>query len=144
MIRFKSRIKITSFLIKIMPTTTISREVVIVHLLFSFLFLLFFFPRNALIVVIYHNYCSLYTTWLIRFSSFSSDIDECEARNPCIGGTCNNTPGSFNCTCQDGYTLDINGTINTCRKLFTVSNSTIGSQRALFLYIPLSKCICIC
>ncbi|XP_065179063.1 uncharacterized protein LOC135809606 [Sycon ciliatum] len=44
------------------------------------------------------------------FFSFGScsDIDECSASpSPCLGGhgTCNNTEGSFNCVCDDGYSL---------------------------------------
>ena len=35
----------------------------------------------------------------------SSDIDECASGNACEnGGQCVNTPGSFTCTCADGYT----------------------------------------
>lgn len=32
----------------------------------------------------------------------STDIDECE-RNPCIGGDCVNTQGSYICQCRVGY-----------------------------------------
>ena len=35
-----------------------------------------------------------------------SDINECLAdRSPCdVNATCNNTDGSYNCTCKEGYT----------------------------------------
>ena len=33
-----------------------------------------------------------------------SDINECDTANICgIGGTCSNTEGSYECTCDDGY-----------------------------------------
>lgn len=46
-------------------------------------------------------------------SSFSSptpaDINECEVEpNTCQFGTCTNTPGSFQCTCQPGFVLSDN------------------------------------
>ena len=42
----------------------------------------------------------------IRFN-FISDIDECKIPNrPCRGNAqCVNVPGSYRCTCPDGYTL---------------------------------------
>ena len=38
-----------------------------------------------------------------------SDIDECESENimSMCNGTCENTPGSYNCFCSFGYTLDL-------------------------------------
>lgn len=42
----------------------------------------------------------------------STDIDECIDNNPCVGGTCNNVPGSFRCDCLDpGKKLDSTGRI---------------------------------
>ena len=37
----------------------------------------------------------------------SADIDECSLENDChLDGTCNNTKGSYNCTCKDGFEGD--------------------------------------
>lgn len=37
------------------------------------------------------------------------DINECEVEsNTCQFGTCTNTPGSFQCTCQPGFVLSDN------------------------------------
>lgn len=56
------------------------------------------------------------TTNYIFSPSTCSDVDECEkARNRghlCIG-LCVNVPGSFKCTCPDGYTLAADG--RTCK-----------------------------
>jgi len=49
------------------------------------------------------------------------DIDECY-ENPkiCLNGKCRNTPGSYICECQPGYTVSPDGTfctdINECEK----------------------------
>ena len=41
------------------------------------------------------------------FLDFHLDINECEPVSPChANATCNNTIGSFNCSCNDGYTGD--------------------------------------
>ena len=36
------------------------------------------------------------------------DIDECNNNNGGCSHTCFNTPGSFFCDCNDGYSLDNN------------------------------------
>ena len=44
------------------------------------------------------------------------DIDECSSgKNPCdeTRGECINIPGSFSCSCKDGYTLGPNNTCNS-------------------------------
>ena len=35
-----------------------------------------------------------------------SDIDECATDNGGCGHYCTNTPGSYQCSCRDGYTLE--------------------------------------
>ncbi|XP_062094879.1 wall-associated receptor kinase 2-like [Humulus lupulus] len=65
------------------------------------------------------------------------DIDECEKHNPCINGTCRNTPGSFNCSCGVGYT-PINRT--TCSVVNTPSNSGRSTEH-LILDVSLSVCM---
>lgn len=37
-----------------------------------------------------------------------TDINECEEPNICQFGTCTNTPGSFQCSCQPGFVLSDN------------------------------------
>ena len=38
-----------------------------------------------------------------------SDINECDQDNGGCSQICNNTFGSYKCSCKQGYTLDING-----------------------------------
>ncbi|HQN73768.1 MAG TPA: LamG domain-containing protein, partial [bacterium] len=38
-----------------------------------------------------------------------ADVNECETDNGGCAQNCNNTPGSFNCTCDAGYTLNVDG-----------------------------------
>jgi len=38
------------------------------------------------------------------------DIDECVFSNACVNGHCQNTDGSYTCTCPQGYVLDATGT----------------------------------
>lgn len=43
---------------------------------------------------------------MITFLTFA-DIDECSINNPCDPNAhCQNIQGSYNCTCQDGYSGD--------------------------------------
>jgi len=47
------------------------------------------------------------------FSTFISDIDECE-NNPdiCDGGQCSNIPGEYRCLCYDGFMASMD--MKTC------------------------------
>ena len=45
---------------------------------------------------------SLYNNEMVYF--FIIDIDECSVTNPCTQ-YCNNTIGSFECSCRDGFQL---------------------------------------
>ena len=54
-------------------------------------------------------------------SSFPNfvDIDECSTVSPChANATCNNTEGSYTCTCDGGYTGD--GILCNGRRFFCV------------------------
>ena len=44
---------------------------------------------------------------LIFYCISHLDIDECLDRNGGCSDTCQNTPGSYICTCPFGYTLDV-------------------------------------
>ncbi|KAM8873566.1 epidermal growth factor-like protein 7 [Synchiropus picturatus] len=52
------------------------------------------------------NQCSCSPGWTGR--RCQTDMDECLERRPCVH-ECVNTPGSFRCTCRDGYRLDTDG-----------------------------------
>ena len=52
------------------------------------------------------NLCNLLLTEGTTFFPFFADIDEC-AEDKCGQNTrCNDTDGSFTCTCLEGYTGD--------------------------------------
>ena len=42
---------------------------------------------------------------MVILSNFSTDIDECfEGQNNCsVNSNCTNTPGSYQCSCFNGY-----------------------------------------
>ena len=68
-----------------------------------------------------------------------SDIDECSSANECHqNATCNNTKGSYNCTCKDGFEGD--GKNCTGEILFTTVfvdtrlSKTKHPARTLLLY----------
>ena len=58
------------------------------------LFVMFPCIHNALYVVVLKN---------------SIDVDECSVDNGSCSQRCNNTIGSYNCYCENGYSLDIDG-----------------------------------
>ena len=45
---------------------------------------------------------------LYHYRSHLADIDECDTNNVSCEHICNNTIGSFECSCPDGYLLDEN------------------------------------
>ena len=45
----------------------------------------------------------------MTFSIYVVDIDECKLNNGGCKQICENTPGSFQCKCNKGYTLDTDG-----------------------------------
>ena len=46
---------------------------------------------------------------MTSFGDFSADIDECDMEVHGCMHTCNNTQGSYECLCGDGYELMENG-----------------------------------
>ena len=60
------------------------------------------------------------------------DIDECHTANTCHqNATCNNTKGSYNCTCKGGFKGD--GRINCTGKVLLKSIPNHKSQNGTFL-----------
>lgn len=63
----------------------------------------------------FYCFLAIFVLIIVQFVSLyilSSDINECLESNPCVGGTCNNVPGSFRCDCLDpGTKLDSTGRI---------------------------------
>ena len=53
--------------------------------------------------------CNLDLLIFVCFLHMYVDIDECASNNGGCQHTCNNTAGSFYCTCRDGHTLNVNG-----------------------------------
>ena len=63
--------------------------------------------HGYIILVSYYNYNygnALFNSLTPSISPFlCPDIDECES-SPCdVNATCTNTPGSYSCSCNDGY-----------------------------------------
>ena len=54
-----------------------------------------------------HN--TSYVVVLKKCLSHSTDVDECSVDNGNCSQRCNNTIGSYNCYCENGYSLDIDG-----------------------------------
>ena len=72
--------------------------------------------------------------------SFASDIDECmDGTHGCdVNAECNNTKGSYNCTCKDGFHGNGTNCTGNYPELFYMSvNTNIHSNN-------LYPCICPC
>ena len=52
-------------------------------------------------------YCVLNNYIIILF--IITDINECASYNGGCSQTCSNTPGSYSCSCNSGYVLNIDG-----------------------------------
>ena len=47
------------------------------------------------------------TLLITHYVFICTDIDECAEQSPCDGNAvCTNTPGSFTCACNEGYSGD--------------------------------------
>lgn len=51
------------------------------------------------------------------------DVDECEDDTDNCSQICNNIAGSFQCDCQSGYDLQLDGV--TCLGKFSIKSSTL-------------------
>ena len=56
----------------------------------------------------------------IMYNSTNTDIDECITNNGGCEQVCINTDGSFYCSCNDGFSLNANGTTCDGKKSNTV------------------------
>ncbi|XP_067047341.1 uncharacterized protein [Acropora muricata] len=76
-----------------------------------------------------HNYKCLCKGF--KGKNCENDIDECSSANECHqNATCNNTKGSYNCTCKDGF----EGDGKNCTELAKgLSNSTIIGDDQTYL-----------
>ena len=68
------------------------------------------------------------------------DIDECAADMAGCDQGCNNTIGSFSCTCVEGYTLSDNGKI--CVDVNECATRSHGCQQACVNTIGSFRCGC--
>ena len=62
-----------------------------------------------------------------HFLPIAADIDECQrnTHNCNVSATCANTPGSFNCTCNLGYTGD--GVVRCDGKICLYAHTKVDS-----------------
>lgn len=76
--------------------------------------------------------------------SFTLDIDECkESIDDCVeGAKCNNTLGSYNCLCQEGYEGD--GKNDRTKDAGCSPKSSTKSKRDIILIIALSEYTVVC
>ena len=68
-----------------------------------------------------------------------TDVDECVQQSPCgPNATCANTPGSYTCACNEGYTGD--GT--TCTGVLLPISFVLIEHNSYRVYM--NKAICFC
>ena len=58
---------------------------------------------------------------LVASMVFATDVDECSTSNGGCDQVCTNTVGSFNCSCNDGFSLNMDGA--TCDGLCSANVS---------------------
>ena len=68
-----------------------------------------------------------------------TDINECDESNGGCSHNCNNTEGSFECSCRDGYMLDSNGAI--CSGIACVYQLTLFVQPSSQDCVQIKSCI---
>ncbi len=79
-----------------------------------------------------------------------ADINECEPDNPCEGN-CTNTIGSFECSCDEGYTSDSllcigKALIRYAKKIcvcFTLTSLACAAQPAGSMFTLQFLCVCV-
>ena len=56
--------------------------------------------------MLYTSYDQVHYVYPIICSYYASDINECSNDNAGCQQVCNNLPGSYSCSCNDGFQLD--------------------------------------
>ena len=66
------------------------------------------------------------------------DVNECLTGEHNCSHNCSNTPGSFECKCRDGYSLDLDG--SSCSGEYIQSFQFPSVRECAFLKATLSIC----
>ena len=99
--------------------------------LFTFLSPLRLFSSTGVLSL---HFCLSISQFLILV--LQPDIDECVMFALCYHGRCENMPGMFRCTCDDGFQLDKQGTNCTGRTSKNFKSATVRETWAHKLYGP--------